>query len=155
MRLSTLPPVPFRRPHPTMTTVTALGMVAVCDPGTWVYSPRCVSADAHATLPRIPASQPCLAWPRSASRVGLATCSWVWQGIAGMATCGWVWLVMASHSSPLSRHFPAAPTPLPRQPSATPSLISPPPSTPPICGHRTVKAPYPVRSAKLSTVSTS
>ena len=111
MRLSTLPPVPFRRPHPTMTTVTALGMVAVCDPGTWVYSPRCVSADAHATLPRNPASQPCLAWPRSASRVGLATCSWVWQGIAGMATCGWVWLVMASHSSPLSRHFHAASTP--------------------------------------------
>lgn len=58
-----------------------------------------------------PASHPCLAWPRSASRVGLATCSWVWQGIAGMATCGWVWLVMASHSSPLSRHFHAASTP--------------------------------------------
>ena len=30
---------------------------------------------------------------------------------------------------------------------------SPTPST--ICGHRTVKAPYPVRSAKLSTVSSS
>lgn len=85
MRLSTLPPVPFRRPHPTMTTVTALGMVAVCDPGTWVYSPRCVSADAHATLPRNPASLGLGAllgsvWQRAA---GYGKASQAWQRAAG------------------------------------------------------------------------
>ena len=98
MRLSTLPPVPFRRPHPTMTTVTALGMVAVCDPGTWVYSPRCVSADAHATLPRIPASHPCLATlPRLASERFSGRPGIVQLGMARHRRHGNVRLGMASH----------------------------------------------------------
>ena len=67
---------------------------------------------------------------------------------------------------PHPRSPPPFPSPLPLYPSLSLSLylVLPHVSYPtctcfshpiPICGHRTVKAPYPVRSAKLSTVSTS
>ena len=66
--------------------------------------------------------------------------------------------------SPPPFPFPFSLFPIPTHPSFSLYVVLPHISYPTstcfshpisICGHRTVKAPYPVRSAKLSTVSTS